>query len=89
MCFIFFLFQLQTREAENDMLQKRWTELVIERPSYSLLCFAEKGVFINVPLCIVSCVCYWWTSTLQIVGKRVKFTQFIFFHPPFLLHYFG
>jgi len=62
------------------MLQKRWTELVIERPSYSLLCFAEKGV---------SCVCYWWTSTLQIVGKRVKFTQFIFFHPPILLHYFG
>lgn len=42
--FYIFLFQLQTREAENDMLQKRWTELVIERPSYSLLCFAEKSV---------------------------------------------
>ena len=38
---IFFLFQLQTREAENDAQQKRLTNLVIENPFIVLHCVLQ------------------------------------------------
>ena len=73
---IFFLFQLQTREAENDAQQKRLTNLVIENPFIVLHCVLQRlAVLVIIPLCICQFICYICTSTLHIVGTRLKWWE--------------